>query len=94
MVHPSEKMLPKNKAASFEYAKQEYSYQIFFCFIHMIETLAMVLTNPRKCVYSLINWKELDSHVAAQGIFWGFCQTQRLWQEKATLISAYIAISY
>lgn len=69
-------------------------YQIFFCFIHMIETPAMVLANPRKCVYSLINWKELDSHVAVQGIFWGFYQTQQLWQHKATLISAWIAVPY
>lgn len=68
-------------------------YQIFFCFIHMIETPAMVLANPRKCVYSLINWKELDSHVAVQGIFWGFYRTQQLWQHKATLISACVAVS-
>lgn len=69
-------------------------YQIFFCFIHMIETPAMVLANPRKCVYSLIKWKELDSHVAVQGIFWGFYQTQQPWQHKGTLISASNAVSH
>lgn len=53
-----------------------------FGFIQISETLAKILANLEDCVYRLISWKELDSHITAQGIFRGFCITlTQAWED-------------